>query len=181
MYIDHDKKTVNTVILILELAFGLLVTPVIGFFTLGVFLAARNVDEYLIAFLVFLPLFLLGVLLIVLSIRRMILADTVTFCNKIFENDPDGEVEIDEILARKGRAPRSSYAAKIEKLYDKGFFKNLTYDKKYRYFELTDKIKNVALYNRRFIGINCPGCAAPLKIRKGYVVVCDRCGAGKEF
>ena len=176
MYIDHDKKTVNTAILIVELVLGLLISPVAGFFTLAVLIAARTTEEYLIAFLCFMPIFFFGIVLIVLSIKRMILADAVTFCNRIFENDPDGEVEITDILAKKGKAPSSPYAAKIEKLYDKGFFKNLTYDKKYQYFELTDKIKNVALYNRRFIGINCPGCAAAIKIRKGYVVVCDRCG-----
>jgi predicted amidophosphoribosyltransferase len=43
-------------------------------------------------------------------------------------------------------------------------------------FELSDRVLYTEEFTNRFIGLNCPGCGAPLKIKHGMSAICDRCG-----
>ena len=46
-----------------------------------------------------------------------------------------------------------------------------------RVFKLSDRIEDAKDYEKRFIGINCPNCGVPLKIREGGSLVCPTCGS----
>ena len=54
---------------------------------------------------------------------------------------------------------------------------NLVYDETNQRFILTDRADpNAGAKDRPFIGLSCPGCAAPLKIRSGTTGSCPFCG-----
>ena len=177
MYLNRERVSKTLTIAIVEMVISFLITPGSLLFVAGTLAAADNGREMAMVLLFLLPPLIAGIVFFIFSIKRFFLYGAATFCNKVFEGDPDGEVEMDNILSRKGKSRGSAYEQRIEKLIMKDYFRNLTYDKKNRYFELSDKIKNMADYKRRFIGINCPGCAAPLKIRKGTTITCEKCGA----
>ena len=83
---------------------------------------------------------------------------------------------MDSILRKKGRGTGSAFEKTIIRAVEKDYFLKLTYDKTYRVFELSDRVRNMEEYRKRFIGRNCPNCGAPLKLKKGLSTKCSFCG-----
>ncbi len=173
MYKNHSKYTGTLIWSVLGLVFGILPTLFWLFMLLACFVTGE-MEIYVITFsLIFIAL---GVLFTVLGIRGLSTISVVSFCNSVFERDPDGIIEMDAILSRKGAKQGSSYERRVCRAVEKDYFLKLTYDRTYRVFELSDRVRNKEEYEKRFIGKNCPNCGAPLKIRKGMSAVCDKCG-----
>lgn len=118
--------------------------------------------------------FVLSVVFIVLGIRGLMKIFAVNKCLQAFENDPDGFIQMDKIL--NGKKPGCGRERRILDAVEKGFFERVTYDRKYRMFELSDRIQNKNDYLNRFIGINCPNCGNTLKVKVGMTVFCNKCG-----
>jgi hypothetical protein len=83
---------------------------------------------------------------------------------------------MDSILRKKGRGTGSAFEKTIIRAVEKDYFLKLTYDKTYRVFELSDRVRDMEEYRKRFIGRNCPNCGAPLKLKKGLSTKCSFCG-----
>ena len=86
------------------------------------------------------------------------------------------QVTAEKGTVKKGAKKGSSYERRVIRAVEKDYFNKLTYDRTYRVFELSDRVNNMEDYKNRFIGKNCPNCGAPLKIKKGFSVICDKCG-----
>lgn len=173
MYKNNNRYTSTLVWSILGLVFGIGPALLWGFFLLAFILDG----SFEISVIVFSSFFLaIGVLFTVLGIKGLSSILVVAFCNRIFEQDPDGIIEMDSVLAKKGAKKGSSYERRVIRAVEKDYFNKLTYDRTYRVFELSDRVNNMEEYKNRFIGKNCPNCGAPLKIKKGFSVICDKCG-----
>ena len=94
----------------------------------------------------------------------------------ILKNDADGIVPADEIEEYMNITPQK--LMKIRHYGDrKKILINLVYDETNQRFILTDRADpNAGAKDRPFIGLSCPGCAAPLKIRSGTTGSCPFCG-----
>lgn len=114
-------------------------------------------------------------LILIVGVKRLRLYATVSFVNRILEKNADGIVSMDEILHAKGAHVNGSFEKSVIKCYESDLFDHLTYDQSKRRFELSDR--SFSDPDNGFIGKNCPNCGAPLKIRRGTVVICDRCGS----
>lgn len=173
MYKNSSKCTHTLIWSILGLVFG--IGPALFWsFILVMCIIDGNVD-------ISAPIFgsvclVLCVMFIVLSSRGFSALMTVSFCNRVFEGDPDGIVEMDSLLSVKGASKGSSFERRVLRAVERDYFDKLTYDRTYRVFELSDRVTNMEEYKTRFIGKNCPNCGAPLKIKKGLSVICDKCG-----
>lgn len=173
MYKNKNRASATLVWSILGLVFGIMPT----LFWMLMFIACIATGELEISVMVFSLFFIaLGVLFTVLGIRGLSIVSAVSFCNGVFEKDPDGIVEMDSLLKRKGAGRGSSFEKRVVRAVEKDYFAKLTYDRTYRVFEMSDRVHNMEEYKNRFIGINCPNCANPLKIKHGMSVICDRCG-----
>lgn len=173
MYKNHSKYTSTLIWSILGLVFGIL--P--NLFWLFMLISCIVLNEYEVSVIVF-SLFSIavGVVFTVLGIRGLSMIFVTSYCNRIFENDPDGIIKMDSILSSRGKKEGSAYERRICRAVEKDYFMKLTYDRTYKVFELSDRVQNKEDYKNRFIGKNCPNCGAPLKIRRGMTTVCDRCG-----
>jgi hypothetical protein len=177
MYTNSKKFASTMVWSILGLVFGL--GPAI--FWLSMLIACfvvGELDTYVITFSVIFTI--IGVVFTFLGIKGLVTLSVVSFCSKFFESDPDGIIEMDSVLRRKGKSRGSAYETSILRVMEKGYFQRLSYDQAYRVFELSDRVCNMEEYRSRFIGLNCPNCGTQLKIKKGMAVYCTRCGSRVE-
>lgn len=173
MYKNHSKYTSTLIWSILGLVFGIL--P--NLFWLFMLISCIVLNEYEVSVIVF-SLFsiMVGIVFTVLGIRGINLILAVSSCNWDFEKDADGIVGMDTILKDRGKKKGGSYERTVLRAVEKGYFERLTYDRTNRMFEMSDRVNDVNDYRNRFVGKNCPNCGAPLKIKKGMSIVCDRCG-----
>lgn len=173
MYKNHGKYTSTLIWSILGLIFGILPSMFWAFLLLACFVTG----EMDTAVIVFSTIFLIvGVVFTILGIRGLLIISAVANSNWMFEKDPDGIVGMDTILAKKGKKKGSAYERRLLASVEKGYYERLTYDRKNRVFEMSDRVNTMNEYNNRYIGKNCPNCGTPLKIKRGTSVVCDRCG-----
>ena len=100
----------------------------------------------------------------------------LTKLDSVLKNDADGIVPASEIMEYMNITPKMLY--KIRHYGDrKKILINLVYDETNQRFILTDRADpNAGAKDRPFIGLSCPGCAAPLKIRSGTTGSCPFCG-----
>ena len=114
-------------------------------------------------------------LILIVGVKRLRLYATVSFVNRILEKDADGTVSMEEILRAKNAPAHGSFEKSVLKCFELDLFDHLTYDRSLGSFELSDRSRDD--YDNDYIGKNCPNCGTPLKIRRGTVVICDRCGS----
>jgi len=95
--------------------------------------------------------------------------------DRVFKADPDGSVPMDEIAIYLHTTPDKllrmiSYGEKKKILI------NLVYDAQGKRFILTDRYRPAdPIKDRPFVGMDCPGCGASLKIRAATTGVCPYC------
>ena len=121
-----------------------------------------------------LPLVMLigAVVMIIIAIATLRIVNVASYVAWMLEKDSDGIVSVDEILKAKRKSRGSSYERRILKAHSKGYFVKVAYNSTERVF-----IYGLTEVYGPGIGINCPGCGAPLKIREGSSLVCPTCGA----
>lgn len=96
--------------------------------------------------------------------------------NSLLRSDEDGSVPVEDIASYlRMTRPR------LNKMLDYGEKKhiliNVVRDVTGDRLVLTDRFApEVKTADRPFVGINCPGCASPLKLRAGSTGVCPFCG-----
>ena len=99
----------------------------------------------------------------------------------LFTADTDGFVPVSELAKGMGM-PEKMLIKKATRAIRKGTLVNCNYSVSKRAFLLSDKIgKNYENgggipENKPFVGVNCPSCAASLKIRANTVGICPFCG-----
>ncbi len=173
MYRNNAKYNTTLTLSILGIIFGILPSL---FWALMLIVSLFDGGHEIVV-ITFSAIFLaIGVLFSVLGIRGISTISAVSFCCRFFDSDPDGIIEMDSILRKKGTGTGSAFEKTIIRAVEKGYFLRLTYDRTYRIFELSDRVRNVEEYRRRFIGRTCPNCGAPLKIKIGLSAKCDFCG-----
>ena len=173
MYRNNAKYNTTLTLSVLGIVFGVLPSL---FWTLMLVVTVLE-GEHDIVVITFSAFFLAtGVLFTVLGIKGVSTISAVSFCCRFFDSDPDGIIEMDSILRKKRKEKGSAFEKNIIKAVEKGYFLKLTYDQTYRIFELSDRVRDVEEYRRRFIGKNCPNCGAPLKIKMGLSAKCGFCG-----
>ena len=122
-------------------------------------------------------MFIASVIMIIAAIATLRIVGAASYVAWTLERDSDGIVPMDTILGKKGKSKGSSYERLILKAHAKGYFTKVAYNSTERVFELSDRIEEAGDYEKHFIGINCPNCGAPLKIREGSSLVCPTCGS----
>ena len=173
MYRNNTRYNTTLILSLLGLAFGILPSL---FWALMLLVTIFDGEREIVV-ITFSAFFLAtGVLFTVLGIKGISTISAVSFCCRFFDSDPDGIIEMDSILRKKGKAAGSSFEKTIIRAVEKDYFLKLTYDQTYRVFELSDRVRNMEEYRKRFIGRNCPNCGAPLKIKKGLSAKCSFCG-----
>lgn len=177
MYKNHSKYTATLVWSILGLVFGIL-PNLFWLFLVAMCFALREYNTPVIVFGSF--SIVVGIVFTVLGIRGLLTIAAVSAANWDFEKDADGIVGMDTILKARGKKKGSAYERRLLRAVEKGYFEKLTYDRTNRIFEMSDRVNDMNDYRNRFVGKNCPNCGAPLKIKKGMSIVCDRCGQKVE-
>ena len=124
-----------------------------------------------------LVMFIGAVVMIIIAIATLRIVNVASYVAWMLEKDSDGIVSVDEILKAKHKSRGSSYERRMLKAHSKGYFVKVAYNSTDRVFKLSDRIEDAKDYEKRFIGINCPNCGAPLKIREGSSLVCPTCGS----
>lgn len=156
--------------------FLILGIPLAFFSGLGVIvpIAEGYIPDYFV-----LPLVALigSVVMIVTAIVTLRTVSVASYVAWTLEKDSDGIVPMDTILQARGKSRGSSFEKSIIKAHSKGYFVKVAYNSTERVFKLSDRIEDAKDYEKRFVGINCPGCGAPLKIREGSSQICPTCGA----
>ena len=173
MYKNESRCTKTLVWSILGLVFGILPALFWMFLLIGS-IAIGEASLPLVVFSLFFAA--LGVLFTVLGIRGLSVVTAASYCSRMFDKDSDGFITMDSILSSKGSRPGSSFERRILRAVEKDYFSKLTYDRAHRMFELSDRVLYTEEFTNRFIGLNCPGCGAPLKIKHGMSAICGRCG-----
>ena len=108
-------------------------------------------------------------------------AATIQRISDLFTADADGFVPVSELAKGMGM-PEKMLIKKATRAIRKGTLVNCNYSVSKRAFLLSDKIgKNYENgggipENKPFVGVNCPSCAASLKIRANTVGICPFCG-----
>ena len=97
------------------------------------------------------------------------------FLDDCFRADDDGSVPVQQVAEYLHTTPE-----KLERMRVYGekrkILINLVYDQANSRFILTDRYKPRDLMkDRPFVGMNCPGCGANLKIRSGTAGICPYC------
>ena len=130
-------------------------------------------------YFIVLPLliFIGSIIMIITAIKTFRLRTIASYVAGVLEKDSDGYVSMDKVLKGKGKRNGSSYERQIVKAHAKGFFIKISYNSSARVFYLSDRITDQVDYEKRFVGINCPNCGAPLKIREGSSQFCSSCGS----
>ena len=177
MYKNHGKYTSTLVWSILGLVFGILPALCWGLLLLACFVTGEMETSVIVFSTIFM---IMGIVFTVLGIRGLLIISAVSNSNWIFEKDPDGIVGMDTLLNKKHKKKGCAYERRLLRAVEKGYFVRLTYDRTNRIFEMSDRVNTMNEYNTRYIGKNCPNCGAPLKIKKGTSITCDRCGQEVE-
>ena len=108
----------------------------------------------------------------------------INHMNNLLEADTDGFVPVNE-LARAMGTSEARVTKKVNGAIRKGYLVNINYSASQKAFLLSDKIADPSATrfkgqgappNNPFVGINCPTCAAALKIRANAQGVCPFCG-----
>ena len=173
MYKNISKFKTSRIAAAISLIIGI---PLCLISTLGVLaiLGLGDTAEYIV-----LPILvdICAVIMIISGISTLRIMGAASYTAWTLEKDTDGVVSMDIILSRKGKKKGSSYERLILKALAKGYLMKVAYDSNSRNFELTDRVTDKEDYDKRFVGINCPNCGAPLKIREGGSLVCPTCGS----
>ena len=107
----------------------------------------------------------------------------INHMNNLFEADADGFVPVSE-MARAMGTSEAKVIKKVTGAIRKGYIVNVNYSAAQKAFLLSDKIADSSTRfkgqgappNNPFVGVNCPTCAAALKIRANTQGVCPFCG-----
>ena len=107
----------------------------------------------------------------------------INHMNNLFEADADGFVPVAEFAKEMGLSEAKA-VKKVNNAIRKGYIVNVNYNAGQKAFLLSDKITDAstrfkgqgAPANIPFVGINCPTCAAALKIRANTEGICPFCG-----
>ena len=106
---------------------GLQILPSL-FWTLMLLVTIYDGEDEIVV-IVFSAIFLaIGVLFTVLGIKGISTISAVSFCCRYFDSDPDGIIEMDSILRKKGRGTGSAFEKTIIRAVEKDYFLKLTYD-----------------------------------------------------
>ena len=124
-------------------------------------------------------LFTLGVICVVLIffyVRTLVYQMRIAAMERVFQNDEDGVVPADELAKYLNISE-----AKLRRIRIYGERKrlliNCVFDAENNRYVLTDRYdQEKAVGTKPFVGMSCPGCAAPLKIRAGSTGTCPFCG-----
>jgi len=101
--------------------------------------------------------------------------------NNLFEADTDGFVPVKDLAKAMGMS-EAKIIKKTERAIRKGYLINCNYSMQQRAFLLSDKVNMQSPVfkgtpdDHPFIGVNCPACAASLKIRANTQGTCPFCG-----
>lgn len=173
MYKNTSRFNTSRIAAIVSLVFGF---PLCFISTLGILamIGSGDTPEYII-----LPVLvdIAAVIMIISGISTLRIIGAASYTAWALEKDTDGIVSMDTILSRNGKKKGSSYERLILKALSKGYLMKVAYDSNTRNFELSDRVTGKEDYEKRFVGINCPNCGAPLKIREGGSLVCPTCGS----
>lgn len=168
MYIKHSK---------LFLQLGIWSVVFVFAFT-GSFVCIGTACEYGDASNIPMFLFMAAVCIFLMYFyfRTFVYLGRFTALDKILKNDDDGLVPRDE-MAKYLNMRRDKFDKLIRYGERKKILINLVIDVEHDRFVLTDKHKpSEGIKDRPFIGMSCPGCASPLKIRAGASGHCPICG-----
>ena len=106
---------------------------------------------------------------------------TIQRISDFFTADADGFVPISDLAKAMGMS-EARLIKRTTKAIQKGLLVNCNYSVSQRAFLLSDKIgRNYengggVPENKPFVGVNCPSCAAAIKIRANTVGICPFCG-----
>lgn len=96
--------------------------------------------------------------------------------NSLLRSDEDGSVPVEDIASFL-RMTRPKLNRMLDYGEKKHILINVVRDVTGDRLVLTDKFTpSTKTADRPFVGINCPGCASPLKLRAGSTGVCPICG-----
>lgn len=165
----RSSRIASVIFLVLGIPLGLL--SAVG--TIGLIAEGETPDYITLPIVMFIG----SVIMIIAAIATLRTVGVASYTAWVLEKDSDGIVPMDTILGKKGKSKGSSYERLILKAHAKGYFTKVAYNSTERVFELSDRIEEAGDYEKRFIGINCPNCGAPLKIREGSSLVCPTCGS----
>lgn len=173
MYKNASKFNSSRIASVVFLVLGIpsVLISLIGILSI---IGAGDIPDYIILPII---MFIASVIMIIAAIATLRIAGVASYVAWAFEKNSDGIVPMDTILGKKGKSKGSSYERLILKAHAKGYFTKVAYNSTERVFELSDRIEEAGDYEKRFIGINCPNCGAPLKIREGSSLVCPTCGS----
>ncbi len=125
------------------------------------------------------PLFgiytILSGILLLYYIRNLAYLGMLKRMDDVFRNDPDGSVPAADIV--KYLQTTHEKLMKVREYGEKkNVLINLVYDTQKERFILTDRFKpGDPVKDRPFVGMDCPGCGANLKIRAATTGVCPYC------
>ena len=116
---------------------------------------------------------------------KMVQLLVINHMNNLFEADADGFVPVSELAKEMGRS-EEKVIRKVNNAIRKGYIVNVNYSAAQKAFLLSDKITDLSATRFKgqvsmsavnpFVGVNCPTCAAALKIRANTEGTCPFCG-----
>ena len=119
MYKNNGKYNTTLILSVLGLVFGILPSL---FWTLMLLVTIYDGEDEIVV-IVFSAIFLaIGVLFTVLGIKGISTVSAVSFCCRFFDSDPDGIIEMDSILRKKGKRMGSAFEKNIIRAVEKGYF-----------------------------------------------------------
>ena len=109
----------------------------------------------------------------------------INHMNNLFEADADGYIPAAELAKQMGTS-ELKVIRKVNTASRKGYIVNVNYNAAQKAFLLSDNIadpsatrfkgQGTIINNNPFVGVNCPTCAAALKIRANTQGTCPFCG-----
>lgn len=180
----HLKKMTIAIIIWAVIAV-MCVIPAVVLWGATLFGAFDELEEALATKIVFIILAIATTVPFVMFWIKMVQLLIINHMNNLFEADADGFVPVDE-FAREMGTSEAKVIKKVTNAIRKGYIVNVNYSAAQKAFLLSDKIidstatrfKGQGAYfnNNPFLGINCPTCAAALKIRANTQGTCSFCG-----
>ena len=180
----HLKKMTIAIIIWGAIAV-MCVIPAVVLWGATLFGAFDELEEALATKIVFIILAIAATVPFVMFWIKMVQLLIINHMNNLFEADADGFVPVDE-FAREMGTSEAKVIKKVTNAIRKGYIVNVNYSAAQKAFLLSDKIidstatrfKGQGAYfnNNPFLGINCPTCAAALKIRANTQGTCPFCG-----
>ena len=161
------------------------ITPAIILWGAAFFADFSDLDEALASKIIVIILAIATTVPFVMFWIKTIQLLIINHMNNLFEADADGFVPVSE-FAREMGTSEAKVIKKVTNAIRKGYIVNVNYSAAQKAFLLSDKIidssatrfKGQSAYvcNNPFLGINCPTCAAALKIRANTQGTCPFCG-----